>query len=125
MRGVVLLVCALALTLGEEKTSIETNDETTKEDLNPEASSRRKYAIIITFHKHIICDLHSATNTSRHNFRAQWLLCVPLGSTFKIIQPDYRASFSVLYVCPNKQRLFSYTALTEKEMFTARYELNI
>jgi len=42
MRGVVFLISALALATGEEKTSIETNDETNKEDLNPEASSRRK-----------------------------------------------------------------------------------
>jgi hypothetical protein len=42
MRGVVFLLCALALAAGEEKASIETNDETDKEDLNNEASSRSK-----------------------------------------------------------------------------------
>jgi hypothetical protein len=42
MRGFVLLVCALAFTLAEEKTSVETADDNTKEDLNPEASSRSK-----------------------------------------------------------------------------------
>jgi hypothetical protein len=42
MRGFVLLVCALAFTLAEEKSSVETVDDTTKEDLNPEASSRSK-----------------------------------------------------------------------------------
>jgi len=42
MRVVVFLIGALALAVGEEKTSIETSDETNKEELNPEASSRRK-----------------------------------------------------------------------------------
>jgi hypothetical protein len=42
MCGVVLLLSALALALGEEKTSIETSEDTNKEQLNPEASGRRK-----------------------------------------------------------------------------------
>jgi hypothetical protein len=42
MRGVVFLISALALAVGEEKTSIETNDETNKEDLSLESSGRRK-----------------------------------------------------------------------------------
>jgi len=42
MRFVVLLISALALAVGQEKASIETGDETNKEELNPEASSRRK-----------------------------------------------------------------------------------
>jgi len=42
MRAFTLLACAVALTLAEEQASAENVDETTKEDLNPEASSRRK-----------------------------------------------------------------------------------
>jgi hypothetical protein len=42
MRGVVFLISALALAVGEEKTSVETIDETNREDLNTGASSRRK-----------------------------------------------------------------------------------
>ena len=42
MCGLVFLMGVLALAVGEEKTSIETNDETNKEDLSPEQSSRRK-----------------------------------------------------------------------------------
>jgi hypothetical protein len=42
MRGFVLLVCALAFTLAEEKPTVEVSDDSTKEDLNPEASSRSK-----------------------------------------------------------------------------------
>jgi hypothetical protein len=47
MRFVVFLMCALALAIGDERTSIETNDETAKEDLNTGASGRRKLATII------------------------------------------------------------------------------
>jgi hypothetical protein len=50
-------VGVLALAVGEDKTSIETSDETNKEDLSPEASGKRKYANIITSSNSIICDL--------------------------------------------------------------------
>jgi len=42
MCGFVFLLSALALAVGEEKTLVETSEETNKEELNPEASSRRK-----------------------------------------------------------------------------------
>jgi len=42
MRGVVFLISALALAVGEEKSSVETIDESNREDLNTEASGKSK-----------------------------------------------------------------------------------
>jgi hypothetical protein len=36
------MVCVLACTTAEEKTSVEASEDSTKEDLSPQASSRSK-----------------------------------------------------------------------------------
>ena len=52
-----------------------------------------------------------ASSLNRQNFQARWLLYVPSGLTFK---NSTFCPHSVVYGFQNKQRLFPYTAFTDR-----------